>query len=239
MLLLIDKPRWLTSHDAISAVKKYFRQSSPSDRRGNEGEVKKIWHAGTLDPMATGLIIAATDKDTKQLHHLTGLDKVYRTTIDFSHYSDTRDMDYYKEFGQVDPYHYESIPTRQQIDDALTSIHGTPNLPLTPFSSRRYQWKKLYEHARAGNLIHMNVPMTVIGHKIMSYEFPLLELELFVGMGTYIRSIGHRLGTQFGGDAVLTTLRRMRIGDYTLSNFENKKILTGQRDDQDIKFVIL
>ena len=132
--------------------------------------------------MATGLIIAATDADTKRLHHLTDLDKVYHTTIDFSRWSDTRDLDYFAEYGTVDPWRYHTVPTLQEIDHALTSIHGTPSLPLTPFSARRYQGKKLYEHARAGNPISMNVPMTVIGHKIISYDFPLLDVELFVGM---------------------------------------------------------
>lgn len=232
MLILINKPSGITSHDAISAVKKYLRQQNPEQKI-------KIWHAGTLDPMATGLIIAATDKDTKLLHSLTWSDKTYETTIDFSQRSDTWDLDYRKMLEPIDPSTYEDIPPLSQIQEILDTLIGTPSLPLTPFSAKKVDGKKLYEYAREWNPIFLTIPMTIYGYKILDYDFPRLKVALHVGSGTYIRSIGHRLGTQIGGDAILTSLHRDSIGEYSLDSFEQKTIHTWQRDDLEVKFVIV
>lgn len=153
MLLLINKALGITSHDAISAVKKHLRSPlwdalTPEDRDAGIKPPKiKIGHAGTLDPMASGLLIAATDKDTKLLHSLTGSDKTYETTIDFSQSSDTRDMDYRKELSPVDGAVYGDL-TVEKITTLLDSIVGTHDLPLTPFSAKKVNGKKLYEYAR-------------------------------------------------------------------------------------------
>ncbi|USN57362.1 MAG: hypothetical protein H6766_02710 [Candidatus Peribacteria bacterium] len=88
-------------------------------------------------------------------------------------------------------------PNEQAIDEFLQSLHGTHDLPLTPFSAKKVDGKKLYEYAREGNPKFLNVPMTIKGHEIVSYHFPLLQLELHVGKGTYIRSIAHYLGQHF------------------------------------------
>lgn len=243
MLLLIDKPSGITSHDAISAVKKHLRQPardaiSDEDKQAGKKPPKiKIWHAGTLDPMATGLLIAATDKDTKQLHSLTWSDKTYETTIDFSRSSDTWDLDYRKEIHDIDPTTYEDIPPLSQIQEILNSLIGTPNLPLTPFSAKKFDGKKLYEYAREWNPMFLTVPMTVYGYKVIDYQFPLLKLRLHVWSWAYIRSIGHRIGTQIGGDAILTSLRRTSIWEYSLDIFKEKIISIWQRDDLEVKFV--
>ena len=93
-------------------------------------------------------MIAATDKDTKLLHSLTGSDKTYETTIDFSQRSDTRDLDYRKVLEPIDPSTYEDVPTLSQIEEILDTCIGTPELPLTPFSAKKLDGKKLYEYAR-------------------------------------------------------------------------------------------
>lgn len=245
MLLLINKPSWITSHDAISAVKKHLRQpardaiTEEERSAGIKPPKIKIWHAGTLDPLASGLMIAATDKDTKLLHSLTGSDKTYETTIDFSQRSDTRDLDYRKLLEPIDPSTYEDVPTLSQIEEILDTCIGTPELPLTPFSAKKLDGKKLYEYAREWKPIFLTIPMTIYGYKLLDYQFPLLKLKLHVGSGTYIRSIGHRLGTQVGGDAILTSLKRISIGDYSLDFFEQKTIHTAQWDDHEIEYIIL
>ena len=243
MLLLINKPSGITSHDAISAVKKHLRapaRDALSDEERSAG-IKppkiKIWHAGTLDPMASWLMIAATDKDTKLLHSLTGSDKTYETTIDFSRASDTWDLDYRKEIRDIDPVVYEELPSLSQIEDILHTLIGTPQLPLTPFSAKKVDGKKLYEYAREWNPIFLTVPMTIYGYKILDYVFPLLKLQLHVGSGTYIRSIGHRLGTQIGWDAVLAFLQRLSIWEYSLDDIKDP--LIAQWDDKEIEYTIL
>lgn len=89
-------------------------------------------------------------------------------------------------------------------------------LPLTPFSAKKIDGKKLYEHARQGNLIQQERLMKVNSFKIIEYAFPILKVELDVGSGTYIRSIAHRLGKQYGLGGILTALRRTSIGEYSL-----------------------
>lgn len=243
MLLLINKPSGITSHDAISAVKKSLRQpqrdalSEDEKSAGIKPPKIKIGHAGTLDPMATGLIIAATDKDTKLLHSLTWSDKTYETTIDFSQRSDTRDLDYRKLLEPIDPTTYEDVPSLSQITEILDTCIGTPQLPLTPFSARKVDGKKLYEYAREWKPIFLTVPMTIYGYKIIDYQFPLLKLQLHVGSGTYIRSIGHRLWTQIGWDAILISLKRISIGEYSLDSIKNS--LIAQWDDKEIEYMVL
>jgi tRNA pseudouridine55 synthase len=246
MLLLINKPSGITSHDAISAVKKHLRapaRDALSDAERSAG-IKppkiKIWHAGTLDPMASGLMIAATDKDTKLLHSLTGSDKTYETTIDFSRRSDTRDLDYRKEYAILPLRKGDeggSIPTQATITSHLDSIIWTHDLPLTPFSAKKVDGKKLYEYAREWKPIFLTVPMTIYGYKILDYVFPLLKVQLHVGSGTYIRSIGHRLWIQIGWDAILISLKRMSIGEYSLDSVKNP--LIAQWDDKEIEYVVL
>ncbi len=243
MILLINKPSGITSHDAISAVKKSLRQpqrdalSEDEKSAGIKPPKIKIGHAGTLDPMASGLMIAATDKDTKLLHSLTGSDKTYETTIDFSRRSDTRDLDYRKVLESIDPTIYEEIPPLSQIEDILATLIGTPQLPLTPFSAKKVDGKKLYEYAREWKPIFLTVPMTIYGYKILDYAFPLLKVQLHVGSGTYIRSIGHRLGTQIGWDAILISLKRISISEYSLDGIKNP--LIAQWDDKEIEYVVL
>jgi tRNA pseudouridine55 synthase len=243
LLLLINKPSWITSHDAISAVKKHLRQpardalSEEQKLEGIKPPKIKIWHAWTLDPMASWLMIAATDKDTKLLHALTWSDKTYETTIDFSRMSDTWDLDYRKDISDIDPMVYEDIPDLIQIEEILHTLIGTPYLPLTPFSAKKVDGKKLYEYAREWKPVFLTVPMRIYGYKIIHYQFPLLKINLHVWSGTYIRSIWHRLGTQIWWDALLISLHRTTIGDYSIESIKNP--LIAQWDNREIEYIIL
>lgn len=245
MLLLIDKIPWITSQDAISAVKKALREpyrnalSDEEKLAGVKPAKIKIWHSWTLDPMASWLLIAATDKETKQLHHLTGLDKSYIATIDFSIITDTWDTNYRKE--------YKVIPlskggrgdqniTESTISSLLSSLIGTHKLPLTPFSAKKVNGKKLYEYAREWNPIFLTVPMSIHGFEILDYQFPLLTLRLDVWSGTYIRSIAHRLGNQFDLGGTLTMLRRTQIGEYTLDQITDNNKEIALWDEKEIPY---
>ena len=127
-------------------------------------------------------------------------------------------MDYWKEFSEIHTTE-DNQPTLPQIEEKLQSIIGTPNLPLTPFSARKARGKKLYEYARAGKPIFMDVPMTIHNYKIIDYTFPELKIELHVGSGTYIRSIAYRLGQKLGTGWILTALRRTSIENYKLTDY--------------------
>ena len=204
MLLAVDKPKWMSSFDVIRALKRELQE-------------KKIWHSGTLDPMATGLLLIWTDKDTKQLQHLTWLDKEYITTIDFSKTSDTRDMDYREEYEELN-INKLTEPTMEQIKEKLDSIIPQWELPLTPFSAKKKDWKKLYELARKWEKIIENKLMKINWYEILDYSFPILELKLDVWSGTYIRSIWYWLWREFNLWWILTKLRRISIKDFEINN---------------------
>ncbi len=203
MILYISKPKGFTSYDLIHKIKKLYPRKT------------KIGHAWTLDPMATGLMIVAIGKDTKRIRHYVWMDKVYQASIDFSKTSDTRDMDYRKDFKQLA---LESLtaPTLQEIEKTLEAKIWRSRRPLTPFSARKIRGKKLYEYAREGNPIFMETEMQLLWFTILSYDFPVLEVELHVWSWTYIRSIAHWLGSQFALGWILTALHRSKVGDISL-----------------------
>jgi tRNA pseudouridine55 synthase len=233
-VLFVDKPSGITSFDVIRELRK-------------KGFPRKMWHAGTLDPLASGLMILCTEKDTKKISEFVGLEKSYQTTIDFSRDSDTWDKDKREREEQYKVVTPESkkekkqkgiekdgnvvvAPSLSDIQETLDTIVGTYMLPLTPFSAKKVDGKKLYEYAREGNPIFMDIPMTVISYEIIDYSFPLLELKLTVGSWTYIRSIAHWLGQQFGLGGILTALRRTSIGDYDIKRAKPLDALSYESD---------
>lgn len=228
MFLLLDKPCGYTSFDMIRKLKRLY-----------PGE--KIWHAGTLDPLATWLLLIAIGKDTKKIKHFVWLDKTYTAVIDFSQYSDTWDTDFWQwhevwsmenniwtmqkrtikdsskdmqreAISSKDAY----IPKQDDIEQALQNIVWRNDLPLTPFSAKKWKGKKLYEYAREWSPVQIDIQMQLLDFSIISYAFPLLEISFHVWSGTYIRSLAHRLGKQFGLGGVLTALHREKVGEYTL-----------------------
>lgn len=217
MLLAVDKPHGITSFDVIRKLKPLYPK-------------QKIWHSGTLDPFATGLMLIWVDKDTKKLTELTGLDKTYTTTIDFSQDSDTRDLQYRDRIKNIlEGKEDYKKPTLAEIKEKLDTLVPSCELPLTSFSAKKKDGEKLYELARKGEIINEFREMKTNAYKIISYEFPLLELELDVWSGTYIRSIAHRLGNSFGLWGILTSLRRtsiweFKLDDYNMKNIENTEI---------------
>jgi tRNA pseudouridine55 synthase len=222
MLIIVDKPKWISSFDVIRALKRELKE-------------KKIWHSGTLDPMATGLLLIWTWNDTKQLNSLIWLDKSYETTIDFSKKSDTRDMDYREYFEDID-IKWKDVPI-EQIKEKLDSIIPEWELPLTPFSAKKKDWKKLYKLARNWNQIIENNIMKTYWYEILEYNFPTLKLKLDVWSWTYIRSIGHRLGEQLWLGGILTELRRTRVWEYELSKIDlNKEWIFFRKEGHDISF---
>lgn len=225
MFLAVDKPQWITSFDVIRRLKRQFPKKT------------KIGHSGTLDPMATGLLIIAVDKDTKRLHEFLGADKSYETTIDFSKMSDTWDMDYWEvyeeyvvseQWGSVwitKDITFVPAPNIEQIKEKLHTLILSAILPLTPFSAKKKDGKKLYELARAGIEVNETREMRVNSYEIVAYDFPTLRLKLDVWSGTYIRSIGYWLGQEFGLGGILTSLRRTKIAAVDITTLTLDKLV--------------
>lgn len=224
MLLAVDKPKWITSYDVIRKLKYHFPKKT------------KIGHSGTLDPMATGLLLIWVGKDTKRLAELQGLGKSYETTIDFAQDTDTWDADFREKHEQfavekqwdalwiIKNTNFVWAPSQNEIQSVLEKLVPQCELPLTPFSAKKKWGKKLYELARAGEEVKINKTMETASYQIISYNFPELELVLEVGSGTYIRSIGHWIGLQFGLWGILTSLRRTSIGEFSMEKMDMKAL---------------
>jgi len=210
---LVNKPKWVTSHDVVDKFKRIFHW-------------EKIWHSGTLDPMATGLLIIAIKREsTKHLGKLLWMDKTYITEIDFSVLTDTWDMDFYdtiekyeiakkwiiKNWKNIEAPNLETI--KKKLDQLIPEIE----LPLTMFSAKKRDGKKLYELARQGIDLKLKQIMKINSYEILDYSFPKLKLRLNVGSGTYIRSIWYYLGQQLWLGGTLTMLHRESIWPFKLN----------------------
>ncbi len=218
MLIVVDKPKWISSFDVIRVLKRELSE-------------KKIWHSWTLDPLATGLMLVWTWEDTKKLNDLIWLDKTYETIIDFSKKSDTWDM-WYREYFEEINVEWKEIPL-EDIKSKLDLLIPEYELPLTPFSAKKKDWKKLYDLARKWEQVAENRLMKTYEYEILDYSFPELKLKLDVGSWTYIRSIWHWLGEQFRLGWILTMLRRIRVGEYELEEISLDKEWTFFRKEWD------
>ena len=217
-LLLIDKPKGITSFDVIRRVRKQIG-------------IKKIGHAGTLDPLATGLMILGVGPGTKKLTELIKLDKDYSAEILIGESRTTGDLE-----GDV----IESVVTVEidpaKILVAVSSLVGTISLPVSAYSAIKKDGVPMYKRARAAEKIGeviTDVPVrdmvvtkalvnnieVVFADKTMQTISRLIVTVSFsVGSGTYIRSLAEELGRRLGYPATLANLRRTRVGEFRIED---------------------
>jgi len=202
MILLVDKPKGITSFDVIRILRKKI-------------ESKKMGHAGTLDPMATGLMIIATDADTKKLSEFLGLPKSYEAEITLGVRTDTSDME-----GKV--VEEKTIPTDVNegvVGAVLSSMVGDINLPVSLYSALKRGGKPLYEYAREGKEIEAPVrTMRVDSVIFTSFDGVRIHATFAVGSGTYIRSLAEEVGKRLNTVATLSALRRISVGDFKIGD---------------------
>lgn len=199
-ILLVDKPKGATSFSLVRALR----------RRLN---VAKIGHAGTLDPMATGLMVMLIGKNFTRLSN-TFLEttKEYEAELTLGYSTDTFDAE-----GQVTA-HSPLIPTLADVEEALTHFQGeTEQLPPM-FSAKKINGEKLYDLARRGQTVERKKAKVTMTITLLSYAYPRLTLHVRCSKGTYIRTLAHDLGTRLGSLATLTALRRLASGSFQLAN---------------------
>lgn len=219
-LLLINKPAGCSSMDVIRAIRRLTR-------------IKKVGHAGTLDPLATGLLLVCTGKNTKKITELTNLPKKYQATINFTAFSETDDAE-----GVITPVAISTIPTLDQIKTVLENNFLGEIEQLPPkYSAIKINGERAYNLARKGETPELkprNITITKLN--ILNYNWPLLELEVACSKGTYIRSLARDLGLKLNTGGYLQQLTRTAIGDYTLAQaqeidvYPNKKLNSTTKD---------
>ncbi len=197
-LLLIKKPAGITSFDCIRHLRRTLG-------------VKKIGHAGTLDPMATGLMIMLVGAATKQAQQFSKLDKTYVAEITLGATSTTGDRE-----GEIVP-HSQLQPSQAEIEAALESFTGEITQTPSIYSAIKVNGQEAYKLARKGQTPDMPArKVTINSIKLINYEYPLVRIEADVSSGTYIRSLAQDIGEKLGTGAYLSDLVRTRVGDYSL-----------------------
>lgn len=209
--LNIDKPRGLTSHDVVGRVRWLLKQ------RGQKRV--KVGHAGTLDPLATGVLVVCVGGASRLSEYVMGHDKTYRAVVRFGVETDTYDAD-----GKTLSVRDASHLTPDAVQAALASFIGQIAQIPPMHSAIKQGGKKLYELARAGQMVERS-PRAVTIHRITldgwdarTYAHPEVVLEIVCSSGTYIRSLAHDLGAVLGVGAHLTALTRTRSGVFQLSD---------------------
>ena len=202
-ILLIDKPLQWTSFQAVNKMKWALKS--------NLGLKKiKIGHAGTLDPLATGLLIVCTGKFTKRINEIQGKQKEYTGTFHIGATTPSYDLE--TEIDQTFPTeHITSELIRSTTKQFLGEIDQKPPI----FSAIKKDGVRLYEHARAGNEIEIAFRKTTIHEfEITRIELPEVDFRVVCSKGTYIRSLAYDFGMALNSGAHLTALRRTKIGEY-------------------------
>jgi tRNA pseudouridine55 synthase len=202
MILLADKPTWWTSHDLVKFIKVH-------------GNYKKVWHAGTLDPLATWLMIILTDDDTKKMDSLVWRDKTYTATIDLTHKSDTWDSDYHDIYEEIIVEHK---PTEEQIVAILQSFTPRSTLLLPSFSAKKIWGKRMYKSAREWVVHEVQKEMDIYSINLLEYAFPYVKISCHVWSWTFIRSIAYTLWERLWTWWIITALRRETIWEYSLTD---------------------
>lgn len=200
-LLLIDKPAGMTSHDVVRQVRRICR-------------TKKVGHAGTLDPMATGVLPVAVGEGTKILQFLLADDKSYRATLQFGITTDTLDAE-----GKI----LLQRPVPADILDTIESVcgHFRGDIEQIPpmYSALKKDGVPLYKLARNGQTVEREPRQVRIDRlKIIATQLPELTIEIDCSKGTYIRTLAADIGEELSCGAHLTALRRLRCGNYSIDD---------------------
>lgn len=206
-ILLINKEKGKSSFNIISSLRRLTN-------------VKKIGHSGTLDPLATGLMVILIGKNyTKKSNHFLNHDKEYLAEITLGQISDTFDGE-----GEITSFS-SKIPTIEELSKALSNFQGHIQQIPPMFSAKKINGQKLYMLARKGICIDRKPISVTLNTELVDYLYPLVNLKINCSKGTYIRSLANDLGKILGCGGFLSSLCRTRVGPYSLKDSLDQKLL--------------
>lgn len=199
-LLVIDKPSGLTSRDVLNRAQRWFPRGT------------KIGHTGTLDPLATGVLVACIGRATKLADRIQTMGKVYRATIRLGATSPTDDAD-----GPMTETSNAVPPTRERLESELAKFVGIVQQLPPQVSALKVGGRRAHAIVRGGGVAAVEARLVRIDAvRLLSYSWPLVEVEVECGKGTYIRSIARDLGVALGMGGLVQTLQRTRVGPFTI-----------------------
>jgi tRNA pseudouridine55 synthase len=199
-LLVLDKPGGITSRAAVDRALRWFPRRT------------RMGHTGTLDPLATGVLVLCLGNATRLVEYVQRMGKTYRSIFRLGARSDTDDAD-----GAVADVAAAVDPGRPAVLDALVGFLGAVAQTPPAYSAAKVTGRRAYDLARRGEEVSLESRQVQIhGIDLLRYEYPEMEVEVRCGKGTYIRSIARDLGEKLGCGAYVQTLRRTRVGPFTV-----------------------
>jgi len=196
-LLILNKPAGVTSRHVVDVAERWF-----------PGE--KIGHAGTLDPLATGVLVLCLGSATRLIEYVQDLDKTYAANLRLGAWSSTDDAD-----GDIEPVNKPSVPEVAQLQGALASFVGEIDQTPPAYSAARLRGRRAHQFARRGHEVQLQPRRVRIDNiRLLQYAFPMVGIEIACGKGTYIRSLARDLGERLGCGAFVASLQRSRIGPF-------------------------
>lgn len=201
-ILIINKEKGWTSFDVVAKIR-------------NKLGVRKVGHTGTLDPMATGVLVLCLGKATKLAQQITDTSKEYIAEITFGATSTTDDAE-----GDITPITNSLQPTTiDTIQKVLNNFEGEIMQIPPAFSAKKIKGQRAYKLAREGKEVRLEArPVTISEIEILDYKWPQLSVRIACGKGTYIRSIARNLGKELGVGGYLSALQRTRVGEYKIDD---------------------
>lgn len=209
MILNMYKPSKISSFNFIYRLKRKLG-------------VRKISHAGTLDPLAEGVMIVLTDQDCKNQDNYMKKDKEYEATILIGASSDSYDLEKPLKFEDEAPL-YDS----NKFKDVLETLKGQISLPVPMFSAKIVKGKRLYDYARKGkeledvpqmnsNIEEISV-LEISNYDYFGKNYPLIKVKIACSSGTYIRTLANEIGNRYGSSGVLFHLKRTKVGEFDIT----------------------
>ncbi len=212
-ILLIDKPSGWTSFDVVAKVRGLIRQETGLKK-------PKVGHTGTLDPLATGLLIIVVGSYCKRASEFSKLDKVYEVTMKLGQTSTTGDEEGEKTVVSA------SVPTKEAVEAALKRFTG--EIMQTPpiYSAIKVDGQRAYKLARAGKEVKLESrPVTIYNITDINYAYPDVKFKTRVSSGTYIRSLVEDIGKELQVGAYMNGLRRTEVGKFSIENSNSMESL--------------
>lgn len=206
-ILYFNKPLKWTSFDVVGRVRRAIC------RRIGEKKLK-VGHAGTLDPLATGVMIVCTGKATKRIEEFQYKTKEYIATIMFGATTPSFDLEH-----EIDATYPTEHITRELVEDTLKGFIGTIEQIPPAFSACMVDGKRAYELARKGEEVELKAKtLTIDEIELLEYNMPEIKVRVVCSKGTYIRALARDIGKALNSGAHLTALERTRVGDVTLED---------------------
>jgi tRNA pseudouridine55 synthase len=221
-IVLIDKPAGWTSFDVVAKLRGSIRAEYRARGEKPTKRQQKVGHAGTLDPFATGLLVILIGDACSRASEFLKLDKVYETTIELGATSSTGDVD-----GEITNGAVGRVPTRTDVEQVIARLQGEIEQTPPVYSAIKIDGERAYKRARKGEKIEMpRRKVMIYSLEILEYTYPKLVLRTHVSSGTYIRTLAEDIGQALGTGAYCQTLRRTRIGKWSIDNAQDVETAT-------------